>query len=148
MTTSKPLTIRLHHSDNAVVARVAIDAGTEISEEGIICLDPISFGHKIAAFGINKGEAVIKYGQIIGFASQDIKPGEHVHIHNVEMKEFARDYAIGADAKDTIPETEPATFKGIVRADGRIATRNYIGIISTVNCSTSVSRFIAESNRA
>ncbi|UCE53105.1 MAG: altronate dehydratase [Desulfobacterales bacterium] len=147
MTTSKPLTIRLHNSDNVVVARVDIDAGTEISEEGITCRDPISFGHKIAAFGINKSEAVIKYGQIIGFASQHIKPGEHVHIHNLEMKEFARDYAIGADAKDTIPETKPATFKGIVRADGRIATRNYIGIISTVNCSASVSRFTAESLR-
>ena len=145
MTTSKPLTIRLNHSDNVVVARVDIDAGTEISEEKITCIDPIPFGHKIAVDGIKKGAALTKYGQIIGFASRDIKPGEHIHIHNVEIKDFARDYAIGADAKDTIPEPKPATFEGIVRADGRIATRNYIGVVSTVNCSASVARFIAES---
>jgi altronate hydrolase len=145
MTASHSLTIRLHNSDNVVVARVDIPAGTAIPEEQITCRDPISFGHKIAVSAIKSGEAVKKYGQIIGFASKDIQPGEHVHIHNVGMKAFDRDYAIGADA-DPKPEYEavPATFQGIVRADGRVATRNYIGIISTVNCSASVTRFVAD----
>lgn len=147
MTTSKPLTIRLHDEDNVVVARVNLSAGTEISGETITCMDQIPFGHKIATSAIQAGEAVKKYGQIIGFASGNIKPGEHVHLHNLEIKDFDRDYAIGADVKDTIPEAGPASFEGIVRSDGRIATRNYLGIISTVNCSASVSRFIADSFR-
>jgi altronate hydrolase len=147
MTTTKPLTIRLHESDNVAVVRMDLTAGTEIPEETITCLDQINFGHKIATSDIKKGEAVKKYGQIIGFASCDIKPGQHVHTHNLEMKDFTRDYEIGADAKDVEYESETATFSGITRSDGRIATRNYIGIISTVNCSASVSRFIADSIR-
>jgi altronate hydrolase len=147
MTIRKPLTIRLHDGDNVVVARVNLSAGTEISEETITCKDQIPFGHKIAASVIKDGEAVRKYGQIIGFASGDINPGQHVHLHNLELKDFDRDYAIGADVKDTITDTNPANFEGIVRPDGRIATRNYLGVISTVNCSASVSRFIADSFR-
>jgi altronate hydrolase len=145
MTASHPLTIRLHKSDNVIVARVDIAAETPIPQEQITCRDSVSSGHKIASTGIKSGEAVIKYGQIIGFASRDIGAGDYVHTHNVGMKAFDREYAIGADA-DPSPEYEatPATFQGIVRADGRVATRNYIGIISTVNCSASVSRFIAD----
>ena len=145
MTSPKPLTVRLHDSDNVVVARTEIPAGTEIAEEKITCIDPISFGHKVAASGLKAGDGIHKYGQIIGFASRDIQAGEHVHTHNVEMKTFERDYAIGSAADSQIKyEPEPATFQGIVRADGRVATRNYIGIVSTVNCSASVSRFIAD----
>ncbi len=148
MTGSKPLTFRLHDSDNVVVARTEILAGTEIVEEKITCIDPVSFGHKVAASFIKAGDGVLKYGQITGFASRDIRVGEHVHTHNVEMKSFERDYAIGSDAAAQMEyEPEPATFEGIVRADGRVATRNYIGIISTVNCSASVSRFIADAFR-
>jgi len=145
MTERLPLTIRLHNSDNVVVARVDIPAGTEIAEEQCTSRDPIAFGHKVAAAAIKEGAAVKKYGQIIGFASKDIRPGEHVHTHNVAMKAFDRDYAIGVDAESEPEyEADPATFQGIVRADGRVATRNYIGIISTVNCSASVSRFVAD----
>ena len=147
MTTSKPLTIRLHDSDNVAVARMDLAAGTEIPQEKIICVEPVAFGHKVAVFRIKKGEAVKKYGQIIGFASRDIQPGQHVHTHNLEMKDFTRDHEIGAGAQDTDYVSQPATFKGIVRPDDRIATRNYLGIISTVNCSASVSRFIADSFR-
>ncbi|UCG04991.1 MAG: altronate dehydratase [Desulfobacterales bacterium] len=143
MTTSKPLTIRLHNSDNVVVARMDLSAGTEIPEEILTCLDQISFGHKIATSAITAGAAVKKYGQIIGFASCDIKPGQHVHTHNLEMKDFSRDYAMSSDTKSVEYEADPATFEGIERSNGRIATRNYLGIISTVNCSASVSRFIA-----
>ena len=145
MTVPKPLTIRLHNSDNVVVARVDIPAGTQIAEEQFTTRDPIAFGHKVAAAGIKEGAAVKKYGQIIGFAAKDIRPGEHVHTQNITMKAFDRDYAIGADA-ELEPEYEaaPATFQGILRADGRVATRNYIGIISTVNCSASVTRFVAD----
>jgi altronate hydrolase len=147
MTTPKPLTIRLHDSDNVAVARMDLAVGTEIPQEKIICVEPVAFGHKVAVFRIQKGEAVKKYGQIIGFASRDIKPGQHVHTHNIEMKDFTRDYEIGAGAQDVEYASEAATFNGIVRSDGRTATRNYIGVISTANCSASVSRFIADSFR-
>ena len=145
MTNLKSLTIRLHDSDNVVVARNDIEAGNALVEEKIVCGDDVTFGHKIATSFIKAGAGIYKYGQIIGFASKDIQPGEHVHTHNVSMGDFDRDFAIGADA-DLEPEYEamPATFQGIVRADGRVATRNYIGIISTVNCSASVTRFVAD----
>ena len=144
MSHRKPLTIRLHDSDNVVVAGRKIEAGTVIAEENITCVEDVDFGHKVAASVIKAGDSIHKYGQIMGFASRDIQAGEHVHTHNVEMKDFERDYAIGAAAAEVAYEPEPATFEGIVRADGRVATRNYIGIVSTVNCSASVSRFIAD----
>jgi altronate hydrolase len=94
---------------------------------------------------INRGTPIIKYGQIIGFASKSILPGQHVHTHNTVVSTFIRDYAIGADARPTSirSEKEQATFEGFVRPNGQVATRNYIGILATVSCSTSVAHFIA-----
>jgi altronate hydrolase len=87
---------------------------------------------------------VKRYNQVIGFASRDVAPGEHVHLHNLAMGAFDRDYAFGADVKPVERVEPPATFEGIVRADGRVATRNYLGILSTVNCSATVARGIAD----
>ena len=143
---TNPLTIRLHSADNVVVARIDLSSGAVIPEEEVTCLGSIAFGHKIATSFIRAGDSVKKYGQIIGFASLDIQPGEHVHTHNLSVKEFTRDYAMGEKAtSDAATTTEPEFFNGIIRPDGRIATRNYIGIVSTVNCSASVSRYIADS---
>jgi altronate hydrolase len=140
-------TIRLNPSDNVVVARHRIAAGTELQREGVRTLVDIPAGHKIATRPIPRGEAVRKYGQIIGFASADIAPGEHVHTHNVEMRDFVRDYAFGADVRPTafVPEHERRTFMGYRRANGKVGTRNYIGVLSTVNCSASVCRFVQQS---
>ena len=92
---------------------------------------------------------MLKFGQIIGFAAADIAAGTLVHNHNIDFREFDRDYAFGADFRpiDFLPEAQRATFQGIVRADGRVATRNYIGILSTVNCSATVVRRIADGSR-
>ncbi len=140
--------LRLHASDNVVVSKGDMQAGTELPENGIILYvtDAIPFGHKIATAVIAKDEAVRKYGQTIGFATCDIAPGEHVHDHNLVFAEFARDYEFGTDATPTnfIPEPERATFQGIVRADGRVATRNYLAVITSVNCSATVARYIAD----
>ena len=92
-------------------------------------------GHKVAVRAISEGEPVFKYNQIIGFATRPIAPGEHVHVHNMGMGEFAKDYAYGEGVRPTDYFAEPATFQGIVRPDGRVATRNYIGILTSVNCS-------------
>ncbi len=94
-----PLTIRLNPNDNVVVARLDLLPGTEI--EGIAVRGPVPAGHKLATAPIAAGEAVRKYGQILGFATEAIAPGEHVHTHNMAMGDFARDYAFGIDARPT-----------------------------------------------
>jgi altronate hydrolase len=142
-----PLTIRLNLADNVVVARADLLPGTEIAGEGVKARGHVPVGHKIATAPIASGDAVRKYGQILGFATAVIAPGDHVHTHNMAMGDFARDYAFGVDAHPVEPARDIATFEGIVRADGRVATRNYLGILTTVNCSASAARFIAEQFR-
>ena len=144
MLTRTSLTIRLHPNDDVVIARQQLLRGTLLAEESVTVAGLVPPGHKVATRAIRTGEAVRRYDQIIGFASRDIAPGEHVHLNNLALGAFERDYAFGADAKPTRHVDPPATFMGIVRADGRVATRNYIGILSTVNCSATVVRGIAD----
>jgi altronate hydrolase len=138
-----PLVLRLSPADDVVIATRALEPETLLVQEKVRTAEPIPAGHKVATRAIAKGQPVRRYNQIIGFASADIAPGQHVHVHNVEMHDFARDYAFGADVKPTAKADEPATFMGIRRADGRVATRNYIGILSTVNCSATAIKHIA-----
>ncbi|HUJ99064.1 MAG TPA: altronate dehydratase family protein [Stellaceae bacterium] len=144
-----PLAIRLSPPDNVVVARADLLPNTVIAEEKIACRGHVPAGHKVATAPIAKGEPVRKYNQIIGFATADIAPGEHVHTHNLAMGNFARDYAFCADAKPTamVPEAERATFEGILRSDGRVATRNYLGVLTSVNCSATAAKLIADQFR-
>ena len=138
------LTIRLHPADDVVIARVELPGGTMVPKENIRVAVRVPPGHKVAVRDVPKGQPVHRYNQIIGFATQDIKAGDHVHVHNVAMGDFQRDYAYCTLAKATDYVSAPATFMGIKRADGRIATRNYIGILTSVNCSATVARMIAE----
>jgi altronate hydrolase len=139
--------IRLHAQDDVVIARDQLVSGTAINSEKLVIRGLIPPGHKIAARAIAAGQPVRRYNQIIGFATKAIEPGSHVHMHNLGMGDqagaFERDYAIGVDARDTAFVPTPRTFEGIVRADGRVATRNYLGILTTVNCSATVARAIA-----
>ena len=139
---SAPLAIRLHANDNVVVARIDILPGTPV-EGGVSASVLIPAGHKMLTRAIRAGEAFRKYNQIIGFATEDLAPGAHVHTHNCAMGDFERDYAFGADAHPTDFVVQPVSFQGYRRADGRAATRNYIGIVTTVNCSAATSRMIA-----
>lgn len=136
--------IRLHANDDVVIARHQLISGTLIEKECVAVLGLIPAGHKMATRNIAEGEAVRRYGQIIGFASRAIIAGQHVHVHNLAIGDFSRDYAFGKESVDTVPATEPAFFQGIVRDDGRVATRNYIGILTSVNCSATVARAIAD----
>jgi altronate hydrolase len=138
--------IRLHPDDNVVIARTDVAIGTAVPSEDFVCRSQVAAGYKIAARPIKKGDAVRKYNVTIGFANTDIAPGTMVHSHNVEFREFDRDYAFCADycAVDMIAEAERASFEGIVRDNGEVGTRNYIGILSTVNCSATVAHKIAE----
>jgi altronate hydrolase len=143
--TSSPL-IRLHAKDNILIARQPIGLGQELPEFGLRVRAQVPAGHKIAARAIGDGEPVIKYDTVIGFAARDLEPGEHVHTHNLRFEEFERDPEFCADIRPVqmLPADQQARFMGIVRPDGRIGTRNYIGILSSVNCSATVSRKIAE----
>jgi altronate hydrolase len=137
------LTIRLHAEDDVVIARFEIPTGTLLTKENVRAIVTIPAGHKIAVRAVAQGKPVRRYNQIIGFATRDIAAGDHVHVHNIAMGDFQRDYAFASLKKDTEFFSEKASFLGIVRADGRVATRNYIGILTSVNCSATVARMIA-----
>jgi altronate hydrolase len=138
--------IRLHPGDNVVVARMDVGIGTPVPSEGFTARSQVPAGHKLAARSIAAGEPILKYNTCIGFAAVDIPAGTYVHSHNVTFREFDRDYAYGREYVPTpvLPESEQAKFMGYVRADGAIGTRNYIGILSTVNCSATVVHKVAE----
>src|SRR5258708_9812705 len=148
MLTKTSFTIRLHPSDDVVIARQQLVSGTTLLDEKVTISGLVPPGNKVATHPIRLGEPVKRYDQIIGFAKRAIAAGEHVHLHNLAMGDFARDYAYGVEAKPTRYVETPATFQGIVRADGRVATRNYIGILSTVNCSATVAHGIADAFQA
>ena len=142
--------IHLRPQDNIAVARSSIPAGIELTIPCGTLLVPrqIGLGHKVALTDIAKGAAILKYGQVIGFASKAIVAGEHVHVHNVAADSFERDYAFCSDCPPAPPRPEPRTFEGYDRGDGRYGTRNFIALLSTVNCSASTSKYIADRIRA
>jgi altronate hydrolase len=147
MTTADTLSplIRLHPNDNVLVARAPIALGQALPEFGLRTRAQVPAGHKIAARRIAAGERVKKYDTVIGAATRDIEPGEHVHGHNLTLLDEYRDPGFGLDVRpvDYVAESERARFMGIVRPDGRVATRNFIGLITTVNCSATVVNRIA-----
>lgn len=138
--------IRLHANDNVLIARQDLALGQPLPELGGRARAQVPAGHKIAACAIAKGEPVRKYDTVIGVADRDIAPGEHVHSHNLKLVDFYRDPAFCSDVRpiDYVPEAERASFQGFVRPDGRVGTRNFIGILSSVNCSATVIRHIAD----
>jgi altronate hydrolase len=146
MTEHQTLTVRLHPDDNVVTARIDLLPNTAVGGEAVSCAARIPAGHKVATRRIDAGEPIRKYNQIIGFATEAIEPGQHVHTHNVEMRDFDRDYAFGTDARPTayVPQDRRASFEGFLRDNGKAGTRNFIGVLSTVNCSATVCHLIAE----
>ena len=140
------IAVQLRPEDNIAVAARHLAPGTELQINGktVTLESRIGMGHKIALRPIDKGAAVYKYGQIIGFASADIAPGDLVHVHNLAADDFERDYAFCRDCPPPPPKAEPRYWMGYDRGDGRFGTRNYIAIISTVNCSASTSKYISE----
>ena len=137
--------LHLHPNDNVFVAKTALALGQEIPELGVRTRAQVPAGHKIAARRIAEGEQVRKYDTVIGVATRDLEPGDYVHSHNLKIVDYYRDPAFGADVRPVqyVPEDRRATFQGFVRADGRVGTRNFIGILSSVNCSATAIRHIA-----
>lgn len=139
-----PRTLRLHPSDTVEVAIDAIPAGTVAA--GVQVRQRIPAGHKVAVAAMPAGAPVLKFGEVIGFAAAPIEPGDWVHTHNVGLHDFARDYrfAEAAVPEDILPVDQQATFQGYARPSGKTGTRNYLAILTSVNCSATVARFIAQ----
>jgi altronate hydrolase len=136
--------LRLSGEDNVLVAIDVAEKGASLPE-GIIARERIMKGHKVAARDIPEGDAVRKFGQIIGFAKTMIPRGAWVHEHNTGLHDFARDYAFAVDAspEDILTIEKQAVFQGYRRPGGKVGTRNYIGVMTSVNCSATVAGFIA-----
>ena len=145
--------IVLHPQDDVAIAKKEIKAGTVLEEAGggqIEARADIRPGHKIARRARGAGETVRRYGQVIGFATEAIAVGDHVHTQNLGIGALAADrYEVGVDVRpvDYYPAAEMRYFDGYKRADGRVGTRNYVAIISGVNCSASVSQFVKDKFR-
>ncbi|WP_241068907.1 UxaA family hydrolase [Achromobacter insuavis] len=137
--------IRLHPDDNVLIARDGLGLGQTIPDLDLRVRAQVPAGHKIAARRIARGETVRKYNVVIGVAGRDIEAGDHVHTHNVELADFQRDPGFCLDAVPVVPvaPAEQARFMGYVRPDGSVGTRNFIGILSSVNCSATVIKAIA-----
>ena len=133
--------LRLHPTDNVVVAVAGLSPGDIVDDVKITRRIPP--GHKAAVRAIKKDEPALKFGQIIGFATQDIAPGDWVHEHNIGFHAVDRDYQFEVDARDPTPANPQATFQGFRRPNGKFGTRNYLGILTSVNCSATVARLIA-----
>jgi altronate hydrolase len=135
--------IRLDDADNVVTVVRPIEAGYRIEKAS--ANSPIPRGHKIATSAIGNGEPIRKYSQIIGYANGDIAAGDHVHIHNAAFRNTDAAYEFSTDLRPVamVPESERDTFMGFRRANGKVGTRNYIGILTSVNCSATAARMIA-----
>ena len=137
------MTIRLDPADNVVTATRTLEGGTAVDD--VVTTAIIPRNHKLASREIKAGEAVRKYAQVIGYATEVIVAGGHVHTHNVEFRNTEEDYEISTDLRPAVPVAEAArdSFMGYRRENGRVGTRNYIGILTSVNCSATAARMIA-----
>ena len=137
------MTIRLDPADNVVTATRTLEIGTAVDD--VVTTAIIPRNHKLASREIKAGEAVRKYAQVIGYATELIVAGGHVHTHNVEFRNTEEDYEISTDLRPAVTVAEAArdSFMGYRRENGRVGTRNYLGILTSVNCSATAARMIA-----
>lgn len=136
----------LHPDDNLCVAIRNLPAGTRVDAGGrsVTLSGAVRLGHKIALTPIAEGDRALRYGQTIGFATEAIEPGDWIHTHNLAAGAFSRDYQYATEIPPDPAPIEGRTFMGYRRADGKAGTRNYLAVISTVNCSASVSKYVSQ----
>ncbi|MCE6077226.1 UxaA family hydrolase [Agrobacterium vitis] len=140
-------TVLLHPDDTVAILTNPAPAGVQPLGFGAALDHPVTRGHKIARQDMEAGNNIIKFGQVIGYASRPIRAGEHVHTDNCSFGAHDQQYEVGADyqkALAAIPTVKPATFMGYRRANGQAGTRNFIAICATVNCSATVIRRAAD----
>ncbi|MBT5000334.1 MAG: altronate dehydratase, partial [Tateyamaria sp.] len=134
--------VRLDRADTVVTAVKSLAVGMAI--EDITVRDAIPSGHKVATQAMGVGDSVRKYAQIIGYASREILPGDHVHTHNVQFRNTNTDYEFSTDLREVASATTQDYFMGYRRENGAVGTRNYIAIVTSVNCSATAARMIAD----
>ena len=144
--------LRLHPDDDVAIALVPLSANRriEVGEYALRMGANVAAGHKLALRGIETGQPLRRYGQVIGFATRPIAPGDHVHTHNLAVGEMQLDYQFGVDMRpvEMAPPEQRRTFQGYRRADGSVGTRNTLVLITTVNCAAHTTRQIAARARA
>ncbi|CAM4000628.1 UxaA family hydrolase [Bordetella tumulicola] len=136
--------ILLHPDDDVAIARHQLVAGMELPAADLRVAGLVPPGHKIAVRPLPQGSSVKRYNQVIGVATRNIAAGQHVHVHNLAMTGHGHAAMPAHPPAPIVPYAQPAQFMGIVRSDGRVATRNYIGVLTSVNCSATVARAIAD----
>jgi altronate hydrolase len=147
--TAENSVIHLHATDNVGIARVPLNAGQTLKVGGkydVTAAKPVPAGHKMALVEVKAGETLVRYGQAIGKARVDIHPGDHVHVHNVAFEELHFNYEFPETERPlpVLPANVP-TFQGYLREDGRVGTRNYIGVVAASNCAAHTAELIAAS---
>jgi altronate hydrolase len=144
----REVAVVLNPEDDVAIARTGLAAGTELEHEGglLTVRADIPPGHKVARRAVPEGAPVRRYGQAIGFATSRIEPGDHVHAHNIAFRALSHAHEVGADVRPVVryPPEAGRTFEGYLRPDGRVGTRNYVAVLSTVNCSASVSQMVKQ----
>jgi altronate hydrolase len=142
--------VRMHPDDDVGVALMPMGAErlVQLGDIAVRLTAPIGAGHKFALRPLRKGQPVLRYGQLIGYATSDIRAGEHVHSHNLSVGEMHMEYEFGTDIRPITPAPEQRTFLGYRRAEGRAGTRNTIAVLGTVNCAAHTVRAIAARARA
>jgi altronate hydrolase len=140
-----PDVVYLNPCDNICVAARNLDRGQTVSagRERVTLVEPVRQGHKIAIAAVEPGEAVRKWGEIIGYATETVQPGQWVHSHNMAIGQVRQDYQKSTAVPADLEPLAGYTFQGYRRASGPAGTRNYIAIISGVNCSASVTHYVA-----
>ena len=143
---STPQTLILHDTDNIAVAMRKIAKGEAVESFDFVANQNVPSGHKIAVRNIASGQEIIKYGNVIGMATQDIRSGHHVHTQNVAMTKFHRNKVYGKNAKEEeiLPLAQRSVFQGYKRTDGSVGTRNYVGIVTSVNCTASAAKLLVK----
>jgi altronate hydrolase len=141
VTATRPTVLRLNPADNVAIAMAPLAAGVPIGLECVSAAEAIPSGHKVATRAIAQGEAVLKYGQVIGAATLPIAPGSHVHTHNLAVS--TQRHAAAQPAWSELPGSS-RTFDGYRRENGKVGVRNYVGVLTSVNCSATVARHICE----
>ncbi len=134
-------TVRLDARDNVITAIKPLEVG-EVAD-GISPNQMIPRGHKMAVAAISKGDPVYKYAQVIGYAHEDIAAGDHVHTHNLDFRNVDQAYEFSTDLRPVAPATTQDTFMGYRRSNGKVGTRNFIAVLTSVNCSATAARMIA-----
>jgi altronate hydrolase len=139
--------IQLHPRDNVAIARVALTPGqpVETGEFSFSIRQSVPAGHKVATGPIGSGDPIFRYGEVIGFASNDIAPGDHVHTHNVAFSELDHHETAVPDLGPAPQRKSTESFLGYLRKDGRAGTRNYIAVVAASNCAAHTSELISTS---